>query len=163
MKKVSRRTFVMGGALTTAAAVTTGIFLCSGSGCSTLTGIGDTPALAADAYKIEAGGRLIIDLCKTAELNKQHGSVKIIDNALKDPLIVARTGESAFVVASLKCTHRGVEVEYNEKKRCFKCASLGGSEFKMTGEKIKGFAKGPLQSYLARVEGDRLVVEARTP
>jgi Rieske Fe-S protein len=79
--------------------------------------------------------------------------------ALKDPLIVARTAEGAFVAVSLKCTHRGVEVEYSEMKRCFKCASLGGSEFKMTGEKIKGFAKSPLQSYLTRVEGDRLVAD----
>jgi Rieske Fe-S protein len=81
-----------------------------------------------------------------------------LDSNVDDSLIVVRTAENSYVAASIKCTHRGVEVEYRADEKCFKCASLGGSRFKTNGEKMRGFAKGPLKAYPVSLEGDILLV-----
>jgi len=130
------------------------------SGCSSFSKVGKTPAIPAGAYVVDEK-KLSIDLSKVPQLVKIGGSVKIIDQQLKDRLIVARIGAEEYAVVSLLCTHRGCEVEYCLENNEFRCASLGHSKFKVDGTKIKGFAKGPLKKYLATFdpeEKDRLVV-----
>ena len=97
-------------------------------------------------------------LDKVPELAVVGGAVKIVDANIDDSLIVVRETEDIYVAASIKCTHRGVEVEYRAKDKCFKCASLGGSRFKTNGEKVCGFAKGPLKTYPISREDSTLVI-----
>jgi Rieske Fe-S protein len=157
MSQIKRRDFIAGG---TAAAVGAGACAC-GLGCASLTGVGDTPEIAAGAYMIE-GARLRIALDQTPELDKVGGSVKVTDGNLTEPLIIARVADREYVVAAIKCAHRGVEVEYKHKDKNFKCASLGSSRYSLAGSKIKGPAKGPLKIYevsLGFLDKNKLVVK----
>ena len=155
MKKISRKVFIAGGA---AAAVAAGACLCTKTGRSTISGVGNTPSIAHDAYDVVQKKGITIRLDKVPELARVGGAVKIIDPKIDDSLIVARVAENAYVATSIKCTHRGCEVEYLAEEKCFKCASLGGSRFKIDGEKISGFAKGPLKAYPVSSEGNILAI-----
>jgi Rieske Fe-S protein len=157
MSRIKRRDFIAGG---TAAAVGAGVCAC-GLGCASITGVGDTPEIAAGAYIIE-GGKLRIALDQAPELGKVGGSVKVTDENLPEPLIIARVADGEYVAASIKCAHRGVEVEYRHKDKNFKCASLGSSRYSLEGAKIKGPAKGPLKVYevsLGFLDKNKLVVK----
>jgi Rieske Fe-S protein len=156
VKKISRKTFLVGGAATAAAAA--GACLCTKTGWATITGVGATPDIAPDAYEIEEDKSIRIHLDRVPELAQVGGSVKILDSDIDDSLIVVRKAEDVYVAASIKCTHRGVEVEYRAEDKCFQCASLGGSRFKTSGEKIRGFANGPLKTYSVSSADKILVV-----
>ena len=137
--------------------------LCGLGGCATFTKIGNTPPIPEDAYSFEAeGSRLEIDLGKVPELAEPGGSVKIRDSALPEPLILARAADGTYLVASIECPHRGVEVEYRPEKAEFECASLGSSNFAADGSRLNGPAKQPLRSFQTSFDpnaGDRLVID----
>lgn len=122
-----------------------------GGGCATFSKVGDTPALAADAYVLEAK-TLKVTLGKATSLAGAGGSVKIIDARLPTPIIIARTSESEFAAVSLLCPHRGVEVEYRHANGQFRCASLGHSTFGADGALKKGLAKKSLSRYTAKLD-----------
>lgn len=152
MSKISRREFIG-----EAAIVGTGACVCGLSGCATLTKTGSTPPIPAGAYTIE-GNRLIIPLKSFAALAEVGGSVKITDAKLPQPLIVARTGENDYAVVSIRCPHRGVEVEYRQGAKEYRCASLGHSTFKADGSFIRGPAGKPLTKFDAKpVAGDLMI------
>jgi len=157
VKKISRKAFLVGGA-TTAAVAAAGACLCTKTGRATISGVGATPSIAPDAYDIEEDGTVRICLDKVPELAFVGGAVKIVDAKINDSLIVVRETDDIYVAASIKCTHRGVEVEYRAEEKCFKCASLGGSTFKSNGENIRGFAKRPLKTYPISCKDNLLVV-----
>ena len=137
--------------------------LCGLGGCATFTKIGNTPPIPDDAYSFEPeGSRLAIDLSNVPQLAEPGGSVKIRDSALPDPLIIARTAEETYVVASIQCPHRGVEVEYQPERGEFECASLGSSQFAADGSRLSGPAKQPLRSFRNAIDpdaGDRLIID----
>jgi len=146
MKQIQRREFMAG----TAAAVAAGTCLCGLAGCASITGIGNTPEIPPGAYIIE-NGKIKIALDQAPSLAKVGGSVKITDPGLPEPLIIAHVTENEYVALSLKCTHRGVEIEYRPQEKILRCASLGHTRYALDGSKIKGPAKGPLKSYEARL------------
>lgn len=141
MAGMDRRKFVAGSAAALGCA-------CGGSGCKMITGVGDTPEIAAGAYMIE-GGKVRITLDQVAELSRVGGSIKITDPKLKEPLIVVRSGDSDYRAASLKCTHGGREIEYRPQDGKFRCVSFGHSEFGLDGSLIKGPAEKPIRAYPA--------------
>jgi hypothetical protein len=156
MKKVTRRDWV--GLATTAGA---GVCLCGcAGGCATFSKVGTTPAVAPDTYSIE-GNKLTVQLDKTPALANVGGAVKIINASLPTPLIIARNEEAKYVVVSLLCPHRNVEVEYQHTEKLFRCASLGHSKFATDGKLIKGLTKKSLSGYPATLDPadkNRLVV-----
>lgn len=156
VKKISRKVFIVGGA---AAAVAAGACLCTKTGRATLTGVGDTPEISDDAYDVTGDKSVRIHLDRVTALASVGGAIKMRDPDIGDSLIVARVANDAYVAASIKCTHRGVEVEYHADDKCFECASLGGSRFKTSGERIGGFAKRPLRTYPVSLEGGVLVIQ----
>lgn len=137
--------------------------VCGLGGCATLTKIGNTPPIPEDAYSLEAGvNRVEVDLGRVPQLAESGGSVKIRDSALRDPLIIARTAEGTYLVASIECTHRGVEVEYRPERGEFECASLGSSQFSADGSRLAGPAKKPLRMFRTSFDpdaGDRLIID----
>ena len=156
MGKLTRRDFVIGG--TSALTITAGACMCTKTGRATITGIGATQQINPDAYDVE-DNILKIHLDKEPKLMTPGGAVKVRDEKIADTLIVVRQSEDVFIAASINCTHRGVEVEYQPDEQCFKCASLGSSKFAVDGEKIKGFARKPLKTYPAELKQDILVVD----
>ena len=153
MKRVTRKEFLIG------SATVAGACMCGLNGCATITKIGNTPQIGASAYSIGDGPILQLSLEKSPELAAIGGSGKIIDAELGDSLIIVRTADTEYVANSIKCTHRGVEVEYHHNKRTFKCASLGGSEFALDGSSLGGFGKDPLKSYPASVVEGVLTID----
>jgi len=157
MTKISRKAFLAGGA-TAVAAAAAGACLCTKTGWATISGMGTTPGIAPDAYDMAKDNSIRIHLDRVPELAQVGGSIKIVDANLPDALIVVRETEDTYLAASIKCTHRGVEVEYRPEDKCFKCASLGGSRFKTSGEKVSGFAKGPLKTYHVSRQDSSLMI-----
>ena len=137
--------------------------LCGLGGCATFTKIGNTPPIPEDAFSFEAeSNRVEVDLGKVPELAEPGGSVKIRDSALPDPLIIARAADGTYVVASIECPHRGVEVEYQPEKGVFECASLGSSDFAADGSRLSGPAKNPLRVFRSSFDsdaGNRLIID----
>jgi hypothetical protein len=121
MNKISRKAFLAGGA-TAVAAAAAGACLCTKTGWATISGVGATPSIAPDAYHRENDNSIKVHLDRVPELAQVGGSVKIVDASLPDALIVVREAEDAYLAASIKCTHRGVEVEYRPDDKCFQCA-----------------------------------------
>jgi Rieske Fe-S protein len=160
MEEQTRREF-----LGTSAAVVIGTTtcLCGLTGCATFTKTGRTPSIPEDAYTFEADvNRVVVDLARVPQLAEPGGSVKIRDAALSDPLIIARTEEDTYVVASIECPHRSVEVEYQPDRSGFECASLGSSEFALDGSRLSGPAEQPLRVYAASLDAEaksRLIIE----
>lgn len=148
MTRIHRRDF-----LSDLAAAGAGTCLCGAGGCATFSKVGNTPAIAVDAYSIE-DRRVSIALDKAPELGEIGGAVKIIDPRLPAAMIVGRTGDTDYVAVSLHCPHRGVEVEYRSEEGEFRCASLGHSRFDTDGVRRKGPAQRSLQSFDVALEPD---------
>jgi nitrite reductase/ring-hydroxylating ferredoxin subunit len=141
---VTRRGFIVGGTLT---ALHTGMCLCAVTGCSSITGKGKTPKIRPDAYSIGDGPTVTIDIAEVPSFREVGGSVKIIDERLPDDLIVVRAADDIYIAASLYCTHRGVELEYDNEDKNFVCASAGRSRFQLDGKNISGSADKPIATY----------------
>ncbi len=152
MNPINRREFVQTAALAGACA-------CGLAGCATFTKIGDTPSLESAAYKVEPPDKLAVVLSKAPSLAAAGKAVKIIDPALAEPLIIARVEQDKFVVASLRCTHRGVELEYQADQKRFCCASIGHSRFALDGHKLGGPASRPIKVYPSSVADGILTIK----
>lgn len=147
MKRVTRRSVVAA-----IGAAGTGACVCGlKRGCATFSKKGNTAEIDAAAYSVE-GRTVTVSLEGVPSLSSVGGSVKIIDARLPTPLIIARTGERTYAAVSLRCPHRGVEVEYRHAEEQFRCASLGHSKFGLDGSLIKGFTKKGLVRYVAALD-----------
>ena len=153
MKRVTRKEFLV------ASAAAAGACVCGMSGCSTLTKIGDTPPIESNAYSIEEGPVVRLAVDKSPQLASVGGSGKIIDTGLNDSLIIVRTADAEYIANSIKCTHRGVEVEYHHDKGIFRCSSLGGSKFALDGSRLAGPAKDALKTYPTSVSEGVLTID----
>jgi Rieske Fe-S protein len=160
MAEATRREFLNHGAVFAIGATSC---LCGLGGCATFTKIGNTPPIPEGAYGLEPeDSRVEVDLGKVPQLAEPGGSVKIRDAALQDPLIIARTDSQTWVVASIECPHRGVEVEYQPLEGKFECASLGSSQFATDGSQLGGPAREPLRVFPAFLDPEnpnRLIID----
>ena len=155
MKQIDRREFI---ARNLEGLALAGACACGLSGCATFTKVGKTPSLPPHAYAVEPPAKATVFLDRTPALGVVGGSAKILDPALVEPLIVARVDGERFVAASLRCPHRGVELEYEPVRRAFRCASLGHSRFDLDGGRRGGPAGRPVKIYPCSLEGGNLVI-----
>ncbi len=151
---IHRREFLQQGATVV---TVVSVCLCGLNGCATYTGISETPAAQPDAIAYD-GAVLSIDLATEPMLQQIGGAVKVRNADMPDGLIIARVAENQYAVASLLCTHRGVELEYDHDKARFRCPSLGSSVFNLEGVRESGMARRPLNSYETAVEAGRLKI-----
>ncbi len=154
MADIDRRDFIKKGA---ASIAITSACLCGLNGCATYTGISRTPAANPDSITFD-GTVLTVDLASEPALRQIGGAVKVRNSDFPDGVIIARVEESRYVIASLLCTHRGVELEYDHERTLFQCPSLGSSVFALDGARVSGMARQPLESYEAVLEGDILTI-----
>ena len=73
------------------------------------------------------------------------------------PVEVRREGDQ-FIARSLRCTHQGCTVAWQEEHQEYVCPCHEG-RFAPDGTVIEGMPSRPLPSYPTRVEGDVVVVE----
>jgi Rieske Fe-S protein len=152
-KRTDRRRFLqVGGAVAVGASCG-----CMLTGCKAIRGKGDTPDLERAAYEV-SDGVLTIDLAKASALGKVGGAARITAGVSPN-LIVARTGSDSYVVASIKCTHGGREVEYQHGSKRFRCVSFGHSKFATNGKKKSGPASKKLPVYAVKLEQGKLIVK----
>jgi len=102
---------------------------------------------------------MVIDLSKEPILSQVGGVVKIRQDDIPSKIIIAHTQKNTYKIASLLCTHRGVEIEYDHKKQHFECASLGNSTFTLSGQNKGGPAEKPLQAYEVTLQGSILTIK----
>ncbi len=121
------------------------------------TGISETPAAEPDAVSFD-GSILSVDLAAEPTLQQIGGAVKVRNADTPDGLIIARVAENEYAVASLLCTHRNVELEYDHSDARFRCPSLGSSVFTLDGVRESGMARRPLRSYQATLEAGSLKI-----
>lgn len=155
MERMERREFIARGMEGVALA---GACACGLSGCATFTKVGATPPLPGNAYAVAPPDKVTVHLRVAGALADEGGSAKLIDPGLPEPLIIARVGRDRFVVASLRCPHRGVELEYQAGQERFRCASLGHSKFALDGSRLAGPANRAIRTYPASVVGGDLVI-----
>jgi len=155
LDNLNRRQFLKKSAI---AIAVTSTCLCNLNGCATFTKIGNTPAINPESFTL-TDNILTIDLSKEAILSKVGGAVKVKHTDIPDSLIIAHVEDNRFEIASILCTHRGVEVEYDHSQTNFKCASLGGSTFTIDGNNISGPAEKPLKEYAAVLKNRVLMIK----
>ncbi len=154
MGEFSRRQFLKKGATTI---TVTSTCVCGMTGCATFTKIGNTPSIDPDAYTL-TNNILAIDLTKTKTLGRVGEAVKIKHPDIPDGLIIAHVDKQKYEVASLLCTHRGVEVEYDQEQANFACASLGGSRYGIDGKNLSGPAGKPLKEFESSLKDGILTI-----
>jgi len=100
-----------------------------------------------------AGSKITIDLsaAENAALNTAGGS-KIVQTVL-----VANTGNSAFIALTSICTHDGCTVGYDSVSNNIKCP-CHGSSFTTSGSVITGPASSSLKAYPVSKSGDILTI-----
>jgi nitrite reductase/ring-hydroxylating ferredoxin subunit len=125
--------------------------LIAGCGYPTATGI-DTDAYSAD------GNTVSVMLEKIPELSQAGGSAAIVNDEEQIYIIIVRTGEDEYVIASNQCTHHGKALGYDDKAKQFVCAS-GKSRFRLDGSVVEGPAKRSLKIYDWHLEQGRLVID----
>lgn len=74
------------------------------------------------------------------------------------PIFLRRVTDSEFVALSTKCTHRGCQVESAGSQLVCPCH---GSEFSLTGEKLKGPAEKPLTRFAATSDERNIYISRR--
>lgn len=89
-----------------------------------------------------------MDVQKVPALEKVGGSAKVVNEDLKNQILVVHMDVNRYVAMSNRCTHRGGEVEYRSKDKTLICANnCGRSVFRINGEVIRGPAPKPLETY----------------
>lgn len=88
-----------------------------------------------------------VNIDSTSPLSKIGGSVVVDSSAGK--IIIARTGETAFIAYSAKCTHKGGIVEFDAAGKQFVCPKHGSKFDSANGNVTAGPADTKLPSFPA--------------
>ncbi|RCJ21871.1 cytochrome B6 [Nostoc minutum NIES-26] len=93
----------------------------------------------------------------SAELDK-NGQL-IANNSPVGPVLVVGTSKTANLIAvNPTCTHKGCTVTWKAEAKKFACP-CHKSEFGADGKVQKGPATEPLKTYVAKIEGNSVVVK----
>jgi nitrite reductase/ring-hydroxylating ferredoxin subunit len=125
------------------------------NGCNAITGNSDSPHLSKNTYSFSQG-TLLPDLIKIPEFKRNGGSVKLEEPDRKLKIIVAKTGDHAFVALRDRCSHGGRELDYFRDQSIFRNVSFGHSRFDLEGNVMKGPAKNLLLKYNSILVDDEL-------
>lgn len=97
------------------------------------------------------GDELILALADYPELQQAGGVVPVRANGAGKPIMIVH-GEGGFVAFSLKCTHMGCTVGWNDAARSFDCP-CHGSRYGIDGTVMRGPAKRPLTALGVQPDG----------
>jgi Rieske Fe-S protein len=97
------------------------------------------------------GDELILALADYPELQQGGGVLPVRANGSGKPIMIVNQ-EGRFSAFSLKCTHLGCSVGWNEAARSFDCP-CHGSRFAIDGTVMEGPAKRPLTAFAVQADG----------
>ncbi len=100
-------------------------------------------------------GEVALALADYPELQAAHGVLPVRPDGGGKPIMIVRGEGEQFTALSLRCTHLGCTVGWNEEARRFDCP-CHGSHFRVDGSVIKGPAKRPLTGYPVAFDGATL-------
>ena len=101
-------------------------------------------------------GRIVVETAEIKELANVGGAVKIGSDLVGDPVILIRSGGSAFTALSSTCTHLGCEVRKN--RFGFRCP-CHGSAFDLDGKVVTGPANEALPVYDIELNGTIVTIK----
>jgi len=105
-------------------------------------------------------GQITLDVTEHPPLATAGGMVAVHPAGLRKPIMVLRGENAQFTVLSMKCTHLGCTVRWDNDKQNIVCA-CHGSRFTDTGAVLKGPAKEGLSAY--RWSFEELVLRIQVP
>lgn len=103
----------------------------------------------------EQGGDVSLALADYPELQQASGVLPVRPGGSGKPIMIVRGEGDKFSAFSLKCTHLGCTVGWNEAARSFDCP-CHGSRFQADGSVLRGPAKQPLTGYPVEFDGSTL-------
>lgn len=90
---------------------------------------------------------------------KQKGQILNKQSSVGPLLVVGNPSDPKTVAAvNPVCTHRGCTVEWKTDQKSFVCPCHDAT-FSAEGKVLKGPAEKPLPTYLAKIEGDSVLVK----
>jgi cytochrome b6-f complex iron-sulfur subunit len=92
-----------------------------------------------------------------AELDKT-GEILVKDSPVGAVLVVGKSSKKDLIAVDPTCPHQGCTVEWKANKDKFVCP-CHDSEFGVHGQVEKGPAEEPLKTYMAKIEGNSVVVK----
>lgn len=121
----------------------------SGGSPSPTGAVPPSPVARADGFQSVGA---IADLDKNGQLVvKPFGSGELV--VIRDP-----ADSQSLVAVNPACPHKGCIVEWKGEKKEFVCP-CHGSDFGPDGKVLEGPATEPLQVYMAKIEGDAVLVK----
>jgi Rieske Fe-S protein len=118
--------------------------VCAGGACA-LAGTGC--ASLATRPVTAVNGVIALRLSDYPDLAHTGGSVRILPDGARDPLLVFARADGQFAALSTVCTHRGCAVESRGEQLVCPCH---GSTYDRTGAVLRGPAEQPLRQYQTR-------------
>lgn len=97
------------------------------------------------------GDELILALADYPELQQPGGVLPVRPDGAGKPIMIVRE-DGRYLAFSLKCTHMGCTVGWNEGERSFDCP-CHGSRFAADGNVLQGPAKRPLMALGVQADG----------
>lgn len=95
-------------------------------------------------------------LAKAADLKKE-GWLLVSEGFKAGPIILVQESPDKVVALSAKCTHTGCVDDWKLDGKELVC-TCHGSRFSLDGKVVKGPAKAPLPSYMAKIEGESVLI-----
>lgn len=105
---------------------------------------------------LKEGNILEVDIEKIAELGTPGGMIGVQARGEK-PILVMRLEGQMFRAMSMKCTHLGCTVRWDNEEQTLRCP-CHGSRFKDDGTVAQGPAKRALQQYPTQLAGTKLQI-----
>jgi cytochrome b6-f complex iron-sulfur subunit len=104
----------------------------------------------------QEGDIVELEIDKAPDLATPGGMVAIQPKGMK-PVLVMRLEDQQFRALSLKCTHLGCTVRWDNEEQQLRCP-CHGSRFKDDGSVVKGPAKRALAGYPTQLLGTKLQI-----
>jgi Rieske Fe-S protein len=102
------------------------------------------------------GKKLSVDLDKVPKLKVIGGQITI--KLQHEDVLLIRDSENTVRAFNAHCTHKSCIVKYIEKDKRIECP-CHGSQYDLKGNVIKGPAPKSLQTHVAELDGNQIIVE----
>jgi Rieske Fe-S protein len=106
------------------------------------------------------GDIIELEIEKVTELGVPGGMIGVQARGEK-PILVMRLEDQQFRAMSMKCTHLGCTVRWDNEEQLLRCP-CHGSRFKDDGSVEKGPAKSSLRQYPTQLLGTKLQISVAT-